>query len=118
MTEMLSPLDLCPSLPSCSYSRPPARFRAERIRRWAADAIPPRGPDEAAVRIAFAQAPRSAFRYHRVLEAPAWPACLGPLVELDHSLRLCCRSCEASYAVEHGMSILLTEDSRCLLARG
>jgi len=71
------------------------------------------------VRVSLAQAaPACTFRYRRVLETLACPACRGSLAEVDQPVRLCCRSCEASYSVEHGIPILLTGASRRLLSSG
>jgi uncharacterized protein YbaR (Trm112 family)/SAM-dependent methyltransferase len=57
-------------------------------------------------------------RYQRLLPILACPACGGSLVGLPDPAGLRCTSCNASYAVEHGVPILLTETSRRLLGSG
>ena len=69
--------------------------------------------------VTVAQGPRCpAARYRRILETLACPACGGTLVEAGEPVRLSCRACHASYAVEHGVPILLTGASLELLASG
>lgn len=55
------------------------------------------------------------FRYRLLLETLACPACRGTLVEAGEPVRLRCTACTSSYAVEHGVPILLTDASRELL---
>lgn len=69
--------------------------------------------------VSVALAPlRCAPRYRRVLETLACPGCRGPLAEADDLVRLSCRVCGASYAVESGIPILLTTTSRHVLLSG
>lgn len=60
----------------------------------------------------------SPSRFRRFLRALACPACGGELMEAVALAGLSCLRCGASYAVECGVPILLTEESRQTLAAG
>lgn len=60
----------------------------------------------------------SPSRFRRFLRALACPACGGELMEAVALAGLSCQRCGASYPVERGVPILLTEESRRTLAAG
>ena len=62
--------------------------------------------------------PSAVPRYPRLLEILACPGCGGSLVNSVEPAGLRCTSCDALYAVERGVPILLTEASRHLMAAG
>jgi uncharacterized protein YbaR (Trm112 family) len=62
--------------------------------------------------------PASVRRYRRFLQFAACPACLAALAEAVGFQSLACARCGATYHVEDGIPILLTDESRRLLASG